>query len=55
MKDLVYLDHAATTYVKEDVLEHMIPYFTQYFGNASCIYSLGRASKKAIEEAREKL
>lgn len=55
MKDLVYLDHAATTYVKDDVLEHMIPYFTKNFGNASSIYSLGRESKKAIEEAREKV
>ena len=55
MKDLVYLDHAATTYVKDDVLEHMIPYFTKNFGNASSIYSLGRESKKAIEDAREKV
>lgn len=50
----IYLDHAATTAVKQEVLEAMLPYFTQKFGNASSIYSLGRESKKAIEEARDK-
>jgi cysteine desulfurase len=52
---LIYLDHAATTPVKQEVLEAMIPYFTQKFGNASSIYSLGRESKRAIEEARDKV
>ncbi|NJD01445.1 MAG: cysteine desulfurase NifS [Ruminiclostridium sp.] len=55
MKDrLIYLDHAATTPVKPEVLEAMLPYFSQKFGNASSIYSLGRESKKAIEEARDR-
>lgn len=49
----IYLDHAATTYVKPEVMEAMIPYFTQKFGNASSIYSIGRESKKAVEEARD--
>ena len=49
----IYLDHAATTYVKPEVLEAMLPYFTQKFGNASSIYSIGRDSKKAVEEARD--
>ncbi|OPX43468.1 cysteine desulfurase IscS [Ruminiclostridium hungatei] len=52
---IIYLDHAATTYVKPEVFEAMKPYFTEHFGNASSIYSLGRESKKAIEEAREKV
>lgn len=51
----IYMDHAATTPVKPEVLETMIPYFTQKFGNASSIYTIGRESKKAIEEAREKV
>jgi cysteine desulfurase len=49
----VYLDHAATTPVRKEVLEAMLPYFRQKFGNPSSIYSIGRESKKAIEEARE--
>ncbi len=51
----VYLDHAATTYVKPEVFEAMKPYFSEHFGNASSIYSLGRDSKKAVEESREKV
>lgn len=50
---IIYLDHAATTPVRKEVLEAMIPYFCQKYGNPSSIYSLGRESKKAIEEARE--
>ena len=51
----VYFDHAATTPMKPGVIEAMIPYFNKNFGNASSIYSLGRESKKAVEEAREKV
>jgi len=51
----IYLDHAATTPVRTDVIEAMLPYFNQKFGNPSSIYSIGRDSKKAIEEAREKV
>ncbi len=54
MDKLIYLDNSATTPVKEEVLNEMLPYFTLKFGNASSIYSIGRESKKAIEEAREK-
>ncbi|NLH96177.1 MAG: cysteine desulfurase NifS [Clostridiaceae bacterium] len=49
----IYLDHAATTPVKPEVLEAMLPWFTENFGNPSTVYSIGRTSKKAIEEARE--
>jgi len=51
----IYLDHSATTYVKPEVVEAMMPYFTNKFGNASSVYSIGRESKKAIEEARERV
>ncbi len=51
----IYFDHASTTPVKPEVLEAMLPYFTDKFGNASSIYSIGRESKKAIEEARDKV
>ncbi len=53
MNKHVYLDHAATTSVKDEVLQSMLPYFSQKYGNASSIYTIGRESKKAIEEARE--
>lgn len=52
---VIYLDHAATTYVKPEVFEAMKPYFSEQFGNASSIYNIGRNSKKAVEEAREKV
>ena len=53
--NLIYFDHAATTPVKEDVLKEMIPYFSDNYGNASSIYSIGRRSKKAIDNARNKV
>ena len=51
----IYFDHAATTPVKPEVVEAMLPYFTEKFGNASSVYSIGRESKKAIEEARDQV
>lgn len=48
----IYVDHSATTAVKEDVLNEMMPYFTKKYGNASSPYKLGRESKDAIEKAR---
>jgi len=53
--DLIYLDHAATTPIKQEVLNEMIPYFSINYGNASSIYSIGRKSRKAVESAREKV
>ncbi|MDR0978439.1 MAG: cysteine desulfurase [Lachnospiraceae bacterium] len=50
-----YFDHAATTAVKEEVLNEMLPYFVQNYGNASSLYSVGRKSKKALDEARIKV
>ncbi|WBW99602.1 cysteine desulfurase NifS [Oceanirhabdus sp. W0125-5] len=51
----IYMDHAATTYVKPEVLEEMIPYFTENFGNPSSIYSLARTTNMAIDASREKV
>ena len=51
----IYFDNAATTKLDEKVLEEMLPYMKEYYGNASSIYKLGRESKKAIEESREKI
>ena len=53
--ELKYFDNAATTRVKKEVLEEMLPYFHEKYGNPSSLYSIGRASKKAIEEARKKV
>ena len=50
-----YFDHAATTPVSENVLKAMLPYFTYEYGNASSLYTIGRQSKKAIDEARRKV
>lgn len=51
----VYLDHAATTYVDPAVLEEMLPYFSEKFGNASSIYSFARESRTAIGNARSQI
>lgn len=52
---IIYADYAATTYVLPEVLEEMLPYFTDNFGNPSSTYFLGRTSKTAIELARERI
>jgi len=49
----IYLDHNATTPVRREVLEAMMPYFSEEYGNASSIYSIGQKARQAIEEARE--
>lgn len=51
----VYLDNAATTPLNEEVLQAMLPFFKEKYGNPSTIYSIGRESKKAIEDAREQV
>ena len=53
--DRIYLDNAATTPVDKRVLEAMLPYYSDVFGNPSSLYSYGQEAKKAIEEAREKV
>ena len=51
----VYLDNSATTRMDSSVLEEMIPFLSDNYGNASSVYSIGRLSKKAIEDSREKV
>ncbi|MCK9443016.1 MAG: cysteine desulfurase NifS [Tissierellaceae bacterium] len=55
MKKYIYMDNAATTQVKKEVLEEMLPYFTEKYGNPSSVYSLGSQSRRAVEDAREKI
>jgi len=51
----IYFDHAATTPLKKEVLDEMMPYLTEQYGNPSTIYSIGREAKKALETARERV
>lgn len=51
--ELIYLDNAATTRTAPEVVEAMLPFFTEYYGNASTVYSLGDKSKEAVTNARE--
>jgi cysteine desulfurase len=51
----IYMDNSATTPVRKEVVEEMLPYMTDNFGNPSSIYDLGKVSKRAIEEARKKV
>lgn len=53
MNKKIYLDNAATTATRPEVVEAMLPYFTEKFGNPSSVYELAGESKKAIDEARE--
>lgn len=55
METQIYLDHAATTPVKKEVLDEMLPYFSRNFGNPSSIYTIARESRKAIDEARDRV
>ncbi|MDZ4133546.1 MAG: aminotransferase class V-fold PLP-dependent enzyme, partial [Dethiobacteria bacterium] len=50
----VYVDHSATTPMREEVLEAMLPYLKDHYGNPSSIHAQGRSVRRAIEEAREK-
>jgi len=51
----VYLDHGATTPLDEEVLEAMMPFFKEYYGNPSSVHSFGREVKKEVEGARERI
>ena len=53
--DIIYFDNAATTKIKTEVLNEMMPYLTKNYGNASSLYSIGRTSKRAIENARRQV
>ena len=53
MKDFIYADNAATTRIADEVLEAMMPYFKDNYGNASSVYKFGRDNHQAIESARK--
>lgn len=55
METKIYFDNAATTPVRKDVLEEILPYFTEFYGNASSVYSIARKSKNAMERARKQV
>ena len=51
----IYFDNAATTPVRKEVLETVMPFFSEYYGNASSVYNIARIGKKAVEDARKKV
>ena len=53
--DIIYFDNSATTKIKTEVLNEMMPYLTTEYGNASSLYSIGRKAKRAIENARKQV
>lgn len=53
MKQLIYLDNAATTKTRPEVVDAMLPYFTEFYGNPSSVYEFSTESKKAVTHARE--
>ena len=53
MGNKIYLDNSATTPLKKEVLDAMMPYLTEHYGNASSIYQTGREARKAVDDARE--
>ncbi|WP_251860416.1 cysteine desulfurase NifS [Clostridium sp. Marseille-Q2269] len=55
MNKQVYMDYSATTYTKPEVLEEMLPFFTENFGNPSSLYSFSDKTKKAVNIARERV
>ncbi len=52
---VIYMDHSATTPVRPEVLNAMLPYFTSDFGNPSSIYTIGQEARKAVDDARERI
>ena len=55
MNKYIYMDNSATTPIKKEVLDEMMPYLTEQYGNPSSVYTLGGLSKRAIEDSREKV
>lgn len=54
-KKIIYMDHAATTYTAKEVVEAMLPYFSEKFGNPSSVYSIGQSNKTALDLARKQV
>src|SRR5712692_8408501 len=55
LRSMVYFDHSATTPLDPEVLQAMMPYLTEEFGNASSIYGLGQRARQAIDQARDEV
>lgn len=55
MKKVIYMDYAATTFIKKEVLEEIYPFLTEEYANASSTYSFATKSKMAVESSREKI
>jgi len=55
LERFIYLDYAATTPIRPEVLEAMMPYLTKEFGNPSSLYTLGRTARGAVEDARDRI
>ena len=53
MGKMIYLDNAATTRTAPEVVEAMLPYFSEFYGNASTVYEFGGKSREAVSKARE--
>jgi len=51
---MIYLDNAATTKVRPEVLKEMLPYYEEYYGNPSSIYYFSASSRDAIDKARQR-
>ena len=51
--NIIYLDNSATTPIKSEVLQEMMPYLTTEYGNASSLYSVGRSAKRAKKQEIE--
>ena len=52
-RKIIYLDNAATTRTSPKVVEEMLPFFSEYYGNPSSVYEFSNASKKAVAQARQ--
>ena len=55
MGKMIYLDNAATTKTAPEVVEAMLPYFTEFYGNASTVYDFAANSKAAIAKGRQQI
>ena len=53
MSKFIYMDNAATTAVRQEVVDAMVPYFTESYANPSSVYSFAQKTKNDMEEARE--